>query len=492
MLSMMSGAMSCRLLSKAGSAGHFRRGPLVLYHLYELNHAAVRPARVFADATRLLLSNPFNPFAHTSIARHAKAALEVFERTTRRYRRPEFGITDTTVDGAQVAVREDVVWQRPFCRVVHFNRGLAPERVAADPRILIVAPMSGHFATLLRGTVEALLPTHEVFITDWQDARDVPLAAGSFDLDDYIDYMIEVFQLFRGDVHVYAVCQPSVPVLAAAARMEADGDPHVPQTIMMAGGPIDTRVSPTAVNQLAQEKGLAWFANNVITAVPWPNPGFARQVYPGFLQLSGFMTMNLDRHLKAQKDMFFHLVRGDGDSAEKHRDFYDEYLAVMDLTSEFYLQTIDSVFVNHKLPQGLMMHRNERVDLTKIQRIGLMTIEGEKDDITGIGQCSSALRLCSSVPASDKLHFECPNVGHYGLFNGSRFRNEIVPRMANFVRRFDPRTIGKATSAFTAPLQTTSSIDGINDPFSISGIRRGQPGANSVQPTISPSGTTRH
>jgi poly(3-hydroxybutyrate) depolymerase len=461
----------------------------VLYHLYELNHAAVRPARVMADATRLVLSNPFNPFTHTSLGRHAKAALEVFERSTRRYRRPEFGVTETTVDGAPTAVHQEVVWQRPFCRIVNFKRDLPPERGNNDPRVLIVAPMSGHFATLLRGTVEALLPNHDVYITDWQDARDVPLAAGSFDLDDYVDYLMDAFRMFRGDVHVFAVCQPSVPVLAATARMEAMGDPYAPQTMILAGGPIDTRVSPTAVNKLAEEKGTPWFARNVITTVPWPNPGFARQVYPGFLQLSGFMTMNLDRHLKAQKDMFFHLVQGDGDGAEKHREFYDEYLAVMDLTAEFYLQTIDSVFVKHELPRGVMYHRQERVDLGAIQRVGLMTIEGEKDDITGIGQCSAALKLCTGIAASDKIHFECPNVGHYGVFNGSRFRSEIVPRMANFIRRFDPRTVGKAQNAF----KTSTPVNGhdtAGDHFSMSAAAKSS--RPSVPATDKSVPTTRH
>ena len=463
----------------------------MLYHLYELNHAALRPARVFADAARLMLANPFNPFGHTSIGRHATAALEVFERTTRRYRRPEFGVTETSVDGVRVAVSEDVVWQRPFCRIIHFKRDLSEERVAQDPRVLIVAPMSGHFATLLRGTVEALLPNHEVFITDWQDARDVPLAAGRFDLDDYIDYLMDVFQMFRGDVHVFAVCQPSVPVLAATARMEEEGSPYVPQTLVLAGGPIDTRVSPTQVNQLAEEKGTGWFARNVITAVPWPNPGFARQVYPGFLQLSGFMTMNLDRHLKAHKDMFFHLVRGDGDSAEKHREFYDEYLAVMDLTAEFYLQTIDSVFVRHELPKGILMHRSKRVDLRAIRHIGLMTIEGEKDDITGLGQCRAALDLCTGIPVADKQHFECPSVGHYGIFNGSRFRTEIVPRMANFMRRFDPRTVGKAQTTFTEPASNPAAAMHGSDPFGVSnGSTRGMP----LFPLMRDDGmgTTRH
>lgn len=417
----------------------------MLYHWFELSHAAVRPARVAADTFRLFLTNPFNPMTHTSMGRHTVAALEVFERTTRRYGKPQFGITSTTIDGRTVAVSEEVVWQRPFCNLVHFRRDIPAERAQMNPRILLVAPMSGHFATLLRGTVETFLPDHEVYITDWADARDVPLAAGTFDLDDYVDYLQDMFRFFGGDVHVFAVCQPAVPVLAATALMEADRDPHVPQSLMLAGGPVDTRVSPTAVNTLAETRGTPWFARNVITAVPWPNMGFGRRVYPGFLQLTGFMTMNLDRHLNAHKDLFLHLVAGDGDSAEKHRDFYDEYLAVMDLTEEFYLQTIDTVFVRHALPKGEMMHRGRRVDLSAIERVGLMTIEGEKDDITGIGQCAAAIDLCSGIPDGAKTHFQCPSVGHYGIFNGSRFRKEIAPRMAAFLRRFDPRFDARAT-----------------------------------------------
>jgi poly(3-hydroxybutyrate) depolymerase len=411
----------------------------MLYHWYEFGHAAVRPARAVADAGRLFFRNPFNPLTHTPVGRHAAAAFEVFERTTRRYDKPDFGISSTVVDGLPVAVRETIEWQRPFCRVIRFERDVPAERRERDPRILLVAPMSGHFATLLRGTVEALLPEHEVYITDWQDARDVPLAAGSFDLDDYVTYMVDIFHHFGGDLHVFAVCQPSVPVLAAVARMEAEGDPCIPLSLVLAGGPIDTRVSPTVVNKLAVERGTNWFRRNVITSVPWPSAGFGRRVYPGFLQLTGFMTMNLDRHVKAHRDLFDHLVDGDGDSAEKHREFYDEYLAVMDLTAEFYLQTIDTVFVKHALPQGEMTHRGRPVDLAAIERVGLLTIEGEKDDITGIGQCSAALKLCSSIPADRKEHFECPGVGHYGIFNGNRFRSQIVPRIAAFVRRFDPR-----------------------------------------------------
>ena len=412
----------------------------MLYHWYELGHVAVRPARAAAGSARLLLSNPFNPLTHTSMARHTAAALEVFERTTRRYDKPTFRIDDTIVDGRKVAVREEVTWQHPFCRLVHFKRDIPAARAARDPRLLIVAPMSGHFATLLRGTVEAFLPDHEVYITDWLDARDVPQSAGDFHLDDYIDAMIAMFRHFDGDVHVFSVCQPSVPVLAAVALMEADGDPCAPHTMTLAGGPIDTRISPTIVNKLAVERGTEWFRRNVITNVPWPNPGCGRSVYPGFLQLSGFMTMNLDRHMNAHKDLFFHLVRGDGDSAEKHREFYDEYLAVMDLTAEFYIDTVDTVFVQHLLPRGLMQHRGRAVDPRSIRRVGLMTIEGEKDDITGIGQCRAAHDLCTSIPATDKAHFECPHVGHYGIFNGSRFRREIAPRIAAFARQCDPRT----------------------------------------------------
>ena len=423
----------------------------MLYQWYELGHAAVRPARVAADAGRLFFKNPFNPLTHTSVGRHAAAACEVFERTTRRYERPTFGIDSTVIDGQKVDVTEEVVWQRPFCRLVHFKRTTAAASTTNDPRIILVAPMSGHFATLLRGTVETLLPDHEVYITDWQDAHDVPALAGAFDLDDYIVYMQDMFRHFRGDVHVFAICQPSVPVLAAVALMEEDGDPHVPTSMVLAGGPIDTRINPTEVNKLAQTKGTEWFRRNVLTTVPWPNPGFGRSVYPGFLQLTGFMTMNLDRHMKAHKDLFYHLVRGDGDSAEKHRDFYDEYLAVMDLTAEFYIQTIDQVFVRHLFAKGEMMHRGRRIDLTAIRRVALMTIEGEKDDITGIGQCAAALTLCSNIPDELKTHFECPGVGHYGIFNGSRFRTEIAPRIAKFLRRQDPRTVETDQAAAIAP-----------------------------------------
>ena len=413
----------------------------MLYHWYVAGHAAVKPARAAADSYRMFFKHPFNPLTHTPVGRSAAAACEVFERTTRRYDKPVFDVTSTLVDGERLAVTEEIAWQSPFCKLVHFTRATPASGKALDhPKLLLVAPMSGHYATLLRGTVETFLPDHDVYITDWQNARDVPASAGSFDLEDYVDTVADMFRHLQGDVHVFAVCQPSVPVLAAIATMEAAGDPCVPHSLMIAGGPIDTRRSPTAVNRLAEEKGTEWFRNNVISTVPWPALGYGRKVYPGFLQLSGFMTMNLDRHVNAHKDLFLHLVAGDGDGAEKHREFYDEYLAVMDLTAEFYMQTIEKVFVEHHLPRGIMKHRGRLVDLGAIKRVALMTIEGENDDITGKGQCSSAIELCSSIPDANKVHFECPRVGHYGVFNGSRFRSEIAPRMGAFLRRFDPRT----------------------------------------------------
>jgi poly(3-hydroxybutyrate) depolymerase len=432
----------------------------LFYHFFEMTHAVMRPARAMAESYRTLLDNPLNPFGQTAAGRSAAAAFEVFERTTRRYDKPVFGLSETTVDGQSAAVTEAVVWQRDFCKMIHFQRAISPAVAAKQPKVLLVAPMSGHYATLLRGTVEAFLPDHEVYITDWVDARDVPAYKGAFDLDDYIDYMIDMFRHLKGDVHVFAVCQPSVPVLAAIARMEAEGDPNVPHSMTLAGGPIDTRKSPTVVNNLAVDKGLDWFGRNVINSVPWPNTGTGRRVYPGFLQLTGFMTMNLDRHVKAHKDLYRHLVDGDSESVEKHKEFYDEYLAVMDMTAEFYLQTIDRVFVNHQLPKGEFHHRGKLVDLKAIKSCALMTVEGENDDITGKGQCSAAIELCSGIPRAHKQHFECPKVGHYGVFNGSRFRSEIAPRMRHFMRRFDPRTAAKTATEFKPQIALVHSSDG--------------------------------
>lgn len=401
------------------------------YCWYEAAHLMLSPARMASDVTRRMFEDPGNPFTNTAYGRTVSAACEMFERTTRRYGKPIFGLETTTIDGKTVAVTERTVWERPFARVIAFDRKVRPG--LKQPKLLIVAPMSGHYATLLRGTVEAFLPTHDVMITDWADARMVSLAEGRFDLDDYIDYMIAMFQALGPDLNVLAVCQPAVPVIAAIARMEAEKDPLTPSSATLMGGPIDTRRSPTAVNLLAEERGIDWFERHCITQVPPSYPGMLRSVYPGFLQLSGFMAMNLDRHVNAHWDMFNHLVEGDGDSAEKHRDFYDEYLAVMDLTAEFYLQTVDKVFVRHELPKGEMMHRNKPVDLMAIRRCALMAVEGERDDISGVGQTLAALDLTPNLSSDKKLYHLQKGVGHYGVFNGSRFRAEIVPKIGEFI-----------------------------------------------------------
>lgn len=439
----------------------------MLYHWYELSHAAIKPARMAASAVRLVLQNPFNPFCHTPLGRHVSAVCEVFERTTRRYDKPSFGLKTTKVRGEVVPVREEVVWQRPFCSLLRFVRG-AEATAGNDPKVLLVAPMSGHYATLLRGTVETLLPDHDVYITDWADARDVPLAAGRFDLDDYVDYIRDIIHHLRGDVHVFAVCQPSVPALAAVSLMEAERDPMAPHSLILAGGPVDTRVSPTAVNQLAERKGTTWFKDNVISIVPWTNPGAGRAVYPGFIQLTGFMSMNLERHVNAHGDLFRHLIIGDGDSAAKHRTFYDEYLAVMDLTAEFYLQTIESVFVRHDLPRGALKHRGQQVDPSAMTRTALMTLEGGKDDITGQGQCHAAQDLASNLPDAKRMRYTCEGVGHYGVFNGSRFRNDIAPRIAQFVMANDPRAQMVAGVATKPPAKDRKSalVDAIAGTFS--------------------------
>jgi poly(3-hydroxybutyrate) depolymerase len=415
------------------------------YQFYELGHAALQPFRACADGLRLFYSNPLNPLSQTSFGRSMAAGAELFERTTRRYGKPAFGLTETKVDFTTVAVTEKVVWSRPFCNLIRFERDLPAGR-KPGPRLLIVAPMSGHYATLLRGTVAAMMPHADVYITDWIDARKVPLSEGHFDLDDYIDYVIAMLGHLGPDTHIMAVCQPSVPVLAAVSVMEARGDANAPATMTLMGGPIDTRRNPTAVNILAEEKGIDWFRDNVIMNVPFPEPGFMREVYPGFLQLSGFMSMNLDRHIIAHKDFFMHLVKHDGDSAEKHREFYDEYLAVMDLTAEFYLQTVETVFVRHALPLGEMTYRGERIDPAAIRNVALLTVEGENDDISGVGQTQAAQDLCVNIPDAMRMHYLQPAVGHYGVFNGSRFRSEIVPRVVDFMASFGHKQRKSAAS----------------------------------------------
>ncbi|MEP2828648.1 polyhydroxyalkanoate depolymerase [Parvibaculum sp.] len=408
----------------------------MLYHLYELNHAAVAPFRAAAEVGLWALRHPLNPLAESVTHKTLAAAFDVFESTTRRYGKPEFGLHETEIDGKPVPVTEKIVWERPFCNLIHFEREpSAMKGTGTQPKLLIVAPLSGHYATLLRGTVEAMLPYNEVYITDWTDARKVPLTEGGFDLDDYIDYIIDMCHELGPDVHLLAVCQPSVPVFAAVAVMHDNDDPYVPLSMTLMGGPIDTRESPTEVNRLATERGTEWYERNVVMTVPWPHPGVMRRVYPGFVQLSGFMAMNLDRHMDAHWNYFDHMVEGDGDSAEKHREFYDEYLSVMDMTAEFYLQTVDEVFVKHSLPKGEFTHRGKVVRPDAITRTALMTVEGEKDDISGVGQTKAAHKLCTKLADAKKTHWEQPGVGHYGVFNGSRWKAEIAPKVREFMAR---------------------------------------------------------
>jgi poly(3-hydroxybutyrate) depolymerase len=415
-----------------------------LYWFYEWTHAALNPSRAVADAARLYFKNPLNPLANTPFGKTIAASAEIYERAIRRYTKPEWDIDSTLVGGERVPVEIKTVWQKPFCNLLHFERKFEHAPRYPHPKVLIVAPMSGHYATLLRGTVEAFLSGHDVYITEWVDARMVPLAKGHFDLDDYIDYLISILHKLDGDCHVIAVCQPAVPVFAAVALMDAENDPNVPHSMTLMGGPIDSRIKPTAVNDLAEKQGIDWFRSHVIAKVPFPHPGFMREVYPGFLQLTGFITMNFDRHLDAHKQMFNHLVTNDGDSAQKHREFYDEYLAVMDLTAEFYLQTVETVFVRHDLPKGTMTHRGKPVDPSKIKRVALLTIEGEHDDISGLGQTEAAHKLTPHLSDDKKAHYMQPSVGHYGVFNGSRFRSEIAPCISDFIRTHHGKRRAKA------------------------------------------------
>jgi poly(3-hydroxybutyrate) depolymerase len=417
----------------------------MLYQWYELGHASMAPMRAMAKVGELTLSHPLNPLSHFDAGRQAAAALDLFERTTRAYENPGFNIHKTRVDGETVAVNERCLIKHPFCQLVQFTRDLPEDRVAQDPNLLIVAPLSGHHATLVRGAVEALLPTHNVFVTNWQNARDIPHEEGEFGLDDYIDELRGMIEHFDGDVHVFAVCQPGVAVLATVALMEMDASPAVPKTVVLAGSPIDTRVNPTFVNTFAQSRPLAWFEHNVITDVPRPYAGHGRAVYPGFLQLSGFMAMNLERHLDAHRNLFGHLIEGNHEAAARHHAFYDHYLAVMDLPARYYLDTIERVFLAHHLPQGEFRHRGRLVDLTRIKRAGLMTIEGARDDITGVGQCAAAHGLCSGIAASARHRVVVPEAGHFGIFSGSRFRKLVAPEIIRFVRSNDPLAANDAT-----------------------------------------------
>jgi poly(3-hydroxybutyrate) depolymerase len=408
----------------------------MLYHAYEMTHAAISPMRAAAQIGQQAMRHPLNFMPETFGTRAVSAALEMFINATRRYGKPEFGIESTSVAGVEAKIVEEVVLSLPFCDLLHFRRDTPGNADRRDPKVLVVAPMSGHYATLLRGTVEAMLPAHDVYITDWKDARDVPLAIGEFDLDDYTDYLIEMIRHLSADgerISVMAVCQPGVPVMAAASLMAMEADPRRPASMVLMGSPIDAARNPKQPNELASQRPLSWFENNVVVRVPWPNQGFMRRVYPGFLQLSSFLAMNVDRHVDAHVNQFKNLIRGDGDGSDAHRRFYDEYLAVMDLTAEFYLQTIERVFQKRLMARGEYLYRQTLIEPAAIEDIALMTVEGEKDDITGLGQTEAAHDLASRLSDAQRTHYVAMGVGHYGVFNGSRWRKLIQPRIETFI-----------------------------------------------------------
>lgn len=402
-----------------------------LYHLKEVGHASMTPLRMIANATKTLFSHPLHPLSYTDLGRHMAAAGELIERITQSYPKPEFGLNTTEINGKAVAITQEVVVDKPFCKLLHFKR----DTTQKSEKLLVVAPMSGHHATLLRGTVEALLPHHDVYITDWVDAREVPATEGQFDLHDYIDYLIEFICHIGKDCHTMAVCQPSVPLFAAVALLNEQNHPCTPKTMVLMGGPIDTRKAPTQVNQFAKEHEISWFERHVITRVPLNYPGFMRRVYPGFLQLTGFMTMNLERHVGEHIKLFNHLVEGDGESAESHRKFYDEYLAVADLPAEFYLQTVDVVFHQHALPDGKFIHRDRRVKPEAITNTAILAIEGELDDISGVGQTKAAIDIATGLKKPMKHYHLQKTVGHYGIFNGRKYRELVRPVITDWIRK---------------------------------------------------------
>lgn len=412
----------------------------MLYSMIELHRAAAAPMRAWAKATRAAFGGETNPLHHSEAGRSLAATANLVESITRTYGKPDWNLDSTVIDGQDIVVTPQTIWRDAWCELVHFQRDPAKFQAirgttAPQPRLLIVAPLSGHYATLLRGTVEAFLPHFDVYITDWVDARMVPLVHGRFDLDDYIDRIRIMLGVVGPKANVLAVCQPGPPVLAAVSIMSEDDDPSLPSSMTFMGSPIDCRQSPTVPNLLAEEQTDAWFRENMIHTVPVPYPGMFRRVYPGFVQLSSFMNMNWERHVDAQWNFFENLLGDDGDSAEKHREFYDEYLSVLDLTAEFYLDTITRIFKEHHLARGVFQYRGRLVRPELISRTALLTVEGEKDDISGIGQTQAAHGLCSGLSDEMREDYVQAGVGHYGVFNGSRFRNEIAPRVVKFIAR---------------------------------------------------------
>jgi poly(3-hydroxybutyrate) depolymerase len=409
----------------------------MLYDAYEVQRSFLAGASKLAGLGAGWLNNPANPWGYSSMGPMVAASLEVFAHAAAPRGKPDFGIETVHVRGKDVPVNEEIILRKPFGQLKHFYR----EGIETGPSLLIVAPMSGHYATLLRGTVERLLPSFDVYITDWRDAKLVSLADGSFDLDDYIDYLIEFLELIGTKTgerpHMLAVCQPAVPAFAATALMNEDKNPHRPKSLTMMGGPIDTRKAPTAVNTLATQRPFSWFEQNVIATVPMIYPGAGRKVYPGFLQLAGFMTMNLGSHLISHWEMFKHLVVGDEEGAQSTQKFYEEYRSVCDMTAEFYLQTVDVVFQQHLLPKREMEHRGRLVRPDAICDTALLAIEGERDDISGIGQTKAALDITTKLPKAKKHYFMAEDVGHYGIFNGRKWREKIAPVVEKFIAAND-------------------------------------------------------
>ena len=413
----------------------------MLYHAYELQRSWLNSASAFASIGVEMLNNPANPFnyvgpmGYMNIGPVAASALEVFAHATASYGKPAWNLEAIDVDGKPVAIVESTVVNRPFGDLKAFHREDLPEDA---PRLLVVAPMSGHYATLLRGTVERMLQGYRVYVTDWADAKTVPLHEGTFDLDDYIDYVIGYLEHIGpdaqgGGAHVMAVCQPSVPVFAATAIMNRDDHPCTPRTLTMMGGPIDTRESPTTVNDMAMKRPLSWFRQNVIATVPAQYPGAGRRVYPGFMQLASFMSMNLGGHILSHYEMYKHLVAGDDESAQQTKDFYDEYRSVCDMTAEFYLQTVEEVFQEHSLPNNAFEHRGKVIDLGDIKQTALLAVEGERDDISGIGQTKAALPLARNLSEDKKRYYMAEGAGHYGIFNGSKWRTKVAPVVEQFI-----------------------------------------------------------
>lgn len=412
--------------------------------LYQLNATymdAIKPLNSWVKFIRDVNAAPWNILRTSSVTRTLDASMELVERLTDCYDEPAWELDTTVINGEKLAIQYNVIANKPFCNLLHFRRSKAQPN---QPKVLFVAPLSGHFATLLRGTIDAFLPDHDVYVTDWRNVRDVPLSQGEFHFDDYVDYLVEFLELLGPDTHAIAVCQPCVPLMVATALMSAKNNPAVPTTITLMGGPIDTRINPTDVNDYASGKDLEWFESNVICTVPEQYQGAGQLVYPGFVQLSGFMSMNLDTHVQKHFTFFGDLVKGDGENAEAHRKFYNEYLAVMDLPAHYYLDTIRKVFLEHKLPNKTMLYRGEPIDLGAITRTAMLTIEGELDDITGRGQTSAVLDLCTRLSASKKVHYEQKGVGHYGIFNGRRYREAIAPKIKGFIKKYNPKVVKAA------------------------------------------------